>query len=65
MDFKLVGWICRCWTETSQNGWESDFATFPTREDAEEHGKIHNKHIKSDELSREFEVYADWRECNV
>ena len=55
---KQIGWICRCWTQTV-HGWTSDFATFDTREDAEEHGRIHNSLIQRDDLAREFEVYKN------
>ena len=54
------GWICRTWIETSENGWTSEFDRFDTEEEAREHGYTHNRLIKQDELSREFEVYKDF-----
>lgn len=50
-------WICRLWTETSENGWTSTFATFDTKEEAEEHGRFHVRQIGYGDLNREFEVY--------
>ena len=45
------------WTQTSQNGWTSDFETFQTREEAEAMGRTHNSLLERDELAREYEVY--------
>lgn len=50
-------WICRTWTETSLDGWTSEFESFETEQEAIDHGRNHNKGIKEDELSREFEIY--------
>lgn len=57
-----VGWICRTWTNTVENGWTSEFDRFDTEQEAEEYGRIHNKLIKRDELAREYEIYKDFTE---
>lgn len=58
---EFVGWICRTWIETVLNGWVSEIDRFDTREEAEDFGRSHNKNIKYDELSRDFEVYKDYQ----
>lgn len=50
-------WICRTWTETSLNGWCSEFDIFETEEEANEFGRIHLKFIRIEDLAREYEVY--------
>lgn len=55
-----TGWICRTWTETSENGWTSQFDRFDTEEEAREFGYAHNRNIGYSELAREFEVYKDF-----
>lgn len=50
-------YICRCWTETTLNGFTSYFEEFETEEEANEYGKTFVSLIKSDELTREYEVY--------
>lgn len=58
---KLVGWACRVWTETD-NGWEPTSAVFPTKGHAEEWGaKQVAKELKENELSKTYEVLAEWR----
>ncbi len=54
---KKYDWICRTWTETSLEGWTSEFESFGTEQEAIDHGRKHNKGVKEDELSREFEIY--------
>lgn len=56
----MIGWICRTWTETALNGWQSEFDRFDTEEEAISFGQFHNSLIKDDELSREYEVYKDF-----
>lgn len=53
----FIGWVCRCWTETSLEGWTSEFETFDTEQEAIDCGINHNRMLGGDELSREFEVY--------
>lgn len=52
-----MNWVCRMWTETTENGWVSDFETFPSEAEAKEMGRIHLSLLGMDELSREYEVY--------
>ena len=60
--YKEVGWVLRCWTETSENGWTSYFERYATEAEATKHGMMHNRLINTGELSREFEVYKDFVE---
>lgn len=57
----MARWICRTWTEASINGWTFKLDTFSTREEAEEHGARHIQGIRADELTREYEVYLDFK----
>lgn len=50
------GWTCRTWTEEAGE-WKSEFDTFRTREEAEEHGQTFLSLIRRDETAREYEVY--------
>lgn len=56
----FIGWICRCWTETSLEGWTSEFESFDTEEEAIEYGKHHNAMLGRYELARDFEVYKNF-----
>lgn len=55
-----VGWICRTWMQTPENGWCSEFDRFDSREEAEEHGKWHVDNINEEEMARDYEVYQDF-----
>ena len=60
------GWICRTWTETSLNGWVSEFDRFDTEDEANKHGQAMMRlPFKDGELSREFEVYKDFEEVSA
>ena len=60
MKQEFIGWICRCWTEKSGQGWTSSLERFGTEEEAREYGYSHNRLFEEGDLTREFEVYKDY-----
>lgn len=49
-------WICRAWTK-EPDGWVSEFDSFETEEEANEHGEIFMRVMKDDGLEHDYEVY--------
>lgn len=55
------GWICRTWTELTGKGFIPDIKRFNTEQEADQHGRAMMRlPFKDNELSREYEVYADY-----
>ena len=58
----FVGWICRVWTETVEEGFISDIVKFNTEQEADQYGRSAMRQpLGKDEVYREFEVYKDFR----
>lgn len=54
------GWICRCWTETT-DGWQSKIYRLKTEDEANKRGMEFTRgDLLQHEISREFEVYKDY-----
>lgn len=60
MKQEFLGWACRMWIETSENGWVSNTEVFDTREEAEAKGRTFNSMIDHDDLSREYEIFKEY-----
>ena len=54
----FMGWVCRCWIETSSLGWRSETSEpFETEQEAIDYGIHFTSMLGRYELTREFEVY--------
>ena len=60
--FTFTGWILRKWTETSEHGWTAALDYYDTFEKALKGGQLHNKNLCINELSRDFEIYKNFKE---
>lgn len=59
---RFIGWICRCWTETT-DGWQYKIYHLKTEAEAEERGKEFIRgSLMQHEISREYEIYKDYTE---
>ena len=57
----FVGWICRIWMETVEDGFISEIVKFNTEQEADQYGRLAMRQpFGKDEVYREFEVYKDF-----
>lgn len=52
-------WICRQWTKTTVDGWQSEFERFFTEADAVAAGELHLRLKTRDDDDRDYEVYKE------